>query len=123
MIFSAKLWPDLYSFVVFRILFWYKSARLKASTKKYVMDTYFFVFSFDQLSFLHSLFVFCFFQARIRSRNEFGMSAETILDHFSTFDIQGKDIYPKYYLTCFMLWRKNWGSCTVKWKITHIIMF
>jgi len=30
------------------------------------------------------------YKARIRSRNEFGMSAETILDHFSTFDIQGE---------------------------------
>ena len=30
-----------------------------------------------------------FFQAKIRSRNEFGLSAETILDHFQTFDIQG----------------------------------
>jgi hypothetical protein len=74
-----------------------KRARSKASTEKDVMDTNLFVFSLHQLSFLHSLFVFCFFQARIRSRNEFGMSAETILDHFSTFDIQGKDIYPKYY--------------------------
>ena len=30
-----------------------------------------------------------FFQAKIRSRNEFGLSAETILDNFQTFDIQG----------------------------------
>ena len=29
-----------------------------------------------------------FFQAKIRSRNEFGLSAETILDLFQTFDIR-----------------------------------
>ena len=35
------------------------------------------------------MFICLLFQAKIRSRNEFGFSAETILENFQTFDIQG----------------------------------